>query len=130
MRLPFWRNLMQSHTGHPRNFKLTLKFSYTQPVFPENLSVSYEYDWKNKSNARDFSRIVTVMHFTDRNWIPKTAYCIGCAMVCKIAFTNWDAKITLLRASKAMNDDIMFDTKIKFLTQKTILKVSLFQNFN
>ena len=28
-----------------------------------------------------------------------------------------------------MNDDIWFRTKIKILAQKTILKVSLFQNF-
>ena len=28
-----------------------------------------------------------------------------------------------------MNDNIMFGTKIKILTQKTVLKVSLFQSF-
>ena len=28
-----------------------------------------------------------------------------------------------------MNDNIMFRTKIKIRTQKTVLKVSLFQNF-
>ena len=44
-------------------------------------------------------RTVTVMHFADQNWIPKTVYCIRCAMVCKIGFTNWNAKIALLRAS-------------------------------
>ena len=42
---------------------------------------------------------VTVAHFTDQNWIPKTVYCIECVMVCKICFTNWNAKIALLRAS-------------------------------
>ena len=33
----------------------------------------------------------TVVHFTDQNWISKTVYRIG--------FTNWNTKITLLRAS-------------------------------
>ena len=44
-------------------------------------------------------RTVTVMHFTDQNWISKTVYCSKCVMVCKIDFTNWNAKIALLRAS-------------------------------
>ena len=42
---------------------------------------------------------VTVACFTDQNWITKTVYCIRCVMVCKIGFTNWNAKIALLRAS-------------------------------
>ena len=42
-------------------------------------------------------RTVAVMHFTDQNWIPKTVYCI--CVICKIAFINWNAKITLSRAS-------------------------------
>ena len=44
-------------------------------------------------------RTVTVVYFTDQNWISKTVYCIRCVMVCKIGFTNWNAKIALLRAS-------------------------------
>ena len=44
-------------------------------------------------------RTVTAVHFTDQNRISKTVYCIRCAMVCKIAFPNWNAKITLLHAS-------------------------------
>ena len=43
-------------------------------------------------------RTVAVMHFTDQNWISKTIYCIRRVMVCKIGFTNWNAKIALLRA--------------------------------
>ena len=27
-------------------------------------------------------RTVTVVHFTDQNWISKTVYCIRCVMVC------------------------------------------------
>ena len=57
-----------------------------------------EKEWKYSK----FLRIVqysTVVHFTDENWILKTLYCIGCVVVCKIGFTNWNAKITLLRAS-------------------------------
>ena len=46
---------------------------------------------------------VAFMHFTDQNWIPKTVYCIRCVMVCKIRFTNWNAKIALLRASMAVS---------------------------
>ena len=42
---------------------------------------------------------VAVVHFTEQNWIPKNVYCIRCVMVCKISFTNWNAKIALLRAS-------------------------------
>ena len=33
------------------------------------------------------------------------------------------------RSSKNMKDNIMFHTKVKILTQKTVLKVSSFQNF-
>ena len=41
-------------------------------------------------------RTVTVMRFTDQNWISKTVYCIRCGMVCKIGFTNWNAKIAMV----------------------------------
>ena len=44
-------------------------------------------------------RTVPVVHFTDQTWIFKTVYCIRCVMVCKIVFTNWNAKIALLLAS-------------------------------
>ena len=53
---------------------------------------------KNAQNIC-FSYTVTVVHFTDQNWISKTVYCIRCVMDCKIVFTNWNAKIELLRAS-------------------------------
>ena len=33
------------------------------------------------------------------------------------------------RSSKTMNDNIMFHTKVKILTQKNVLKVSSLQNF-
>ena len=39
------------------------------------------------------------MYFTDQNWVHKTVYCITCVIVCKIGFTNWNAKIVLLRES-------------------------------
>ena len=42
---------------------------------------------------------VAVVHFTDQNWVPKTVCCIKRVMVCKIGFTNWNAKILLTRAS-------------------------------
>ena len=44
-------------------------------------------------------RTVAVMHFTNQNWISKIVYCVRCVMVCKIGFTDWNAKIALLRAS-------------------------------
>ena len=44
------------------------------------------------------SYTVTVVHFTDQNWISKTVYCIKCVMVCKTGFTNWNAKIAFLGA--------------------------------
>ena len=34
---------MQSHSGHPRNFKLISNFSYMRPLFPDYLSISYDY---------------------------------------------------------------------------------------
>ena len=34
------------------------------------------------------------------------------------------------RSSKTMNDNVMFRTESKILTQKTVLKVSLFQCFH
>ena len=43
-------------------------------------------------------RTVAVVHFTDHNEIHKSLYCIRCIMVCKIGFTNWNAKIALSRA--------------------------------
>ena len=43
-------------------------------------------------------RTVTAAHFTDQNWTSKIVHCIMCLMVCKIGFTNWNAKIALLRA--------------------------------
>ena len=46
-----------------------------------------------------YRTVVTVLHFTYQNWISKTVYCIRCVMVCKIGFTNWNAKIALLRTS-------------------------------
>ena len=44
-------------------------------------------------------RTGAVVHFTDQNWIHKTVHCIRCVMASKIGFTNWNAKIALLRAS-------------------------------
>ena len=44
-------------------------------------------------------RTVTVVQFTDQNWISKTVYCIRCVMFCKIGFISCNAKIGLLRAS-------------------------------
>ena len=44
-------------------------------------------------------RTVTVVHFTDQNKIFKTFYCIRCMMVCKIGFTNWNAKIAHSRGN-------------------------------
>ena len=35
---------MKSPWGHPRNFKLISKFSYMRSVFPDYLSVYYDYD--------------------------------------------------------------------------------------
>ena len=42
---------------------------------------------------------VVKQYFTDQNRISKTVYCIRYGMVCKIGFTNCNAKIALLRAS-------------------------------
>ena len=41
----------------------------------------------------------TVVHLTDQNQISKTVDRIRRVMVCKIGFTNWNEKITLLCAS-------------------------------
>ena len=43
--------------------------------------------------------MLEVFAYFYQNWIPKITYCIRCMMVCKTGFTNWNAKITLLRAS-------------------------------
>ena len=56
--------------------------------------------WERMEILKIFAyRTVTVVHFIDQNWISKTVYCIRCVMVCKIGFTNWNARIALLRAS-------------------------------
>ena len=56
---------------------------------------------RRNGNARNFwvSYSSSRAFFTDQNWIPKILYCIRCVMVCKIGFTNWNAKIALLRVS-------------------------------
>ena len=41
--LLFWKRFMQSHPSHPRKFKLISNFSYMRPVFPDYLSVCYDY---------------------------------------------------------------------------------------
>ena len=45
--------LMQSRSGQPRNFKLISEFSWIRPVFPDYLSVSYDYDC---SHIKDFDK--------------------------------------------------------------------------
>ena len=66
MGFPFWRKLMQSRSGHPQNFKLTLKFSLIRPVFPDYLSVSYDYAiaWAYAKNAIskyvDFTKLISL----------------------------------------------------------------------
>ena len=56
---------------------------------------------------------VTIVHFTDQRWVSKTVYCIRCAMVYKTNFTNWRAKIALLRAFMVVTDFIkLFQTGV------------------
>ena len=43
-----WKRLMQSCCGHPQNFKVISKFSQIRPVFPDYLSVSYDYALTNQ----------------------------------------------------------------------------------
>ena len=56
----------------------------------------WEHLMRRNRNDRIFrvSYSVAVVRFTDQNWIPKIVYCIRCVMVCKIGFSNWNAKIT------------------------------------
>ena len=56
---------MQSRPGHPQNFKLISKSSYMRPVFPDYLSVSYDYvvieqDWA-KASPSTFSWLYIVV---------------------------------------------------------------------
>ena len=53
LRLLFWKKLMQSRSGHPRNFNLMSKFSYMRPVFPDYLSFSYDYDRTKETSLGD-----------------------------------------------------------------------------
>ena len=52
---------------------------------------------------RNGNKCSKFLHFTDQNGIPDIVYCIRCVMVCKISFTNWNAKIALLRASMVVS---------------------------
>ena len=54
LRLLFWKKLMKSRPGHPWNFNLISKFSYMQPVFPDYLSVSYDYVFTDHFFPLDF----------------------------------------------------------------------------
>ena len=53
--------------------------------------------WWEGLMRRNGNKCSTFLHFT--HWIPKSLYCIRCMMVCKICFTNWNAKIAFLRTS-------------------------------
>ena len=69
-----------------------------------------EKEWKYSKFLTNIFTYLTVaaVHFTDQNWIPKTIYCIRCVTVCKIGFTNWNAKIALLRAAMVVTYYIKF----------------------
>ena len=55
----------------------------------------------------------TVVHLTDQNQISKTVDRIRHVMVCKIGFTNWNEKITLLCASMVVTYYIkLFRTEV------------------
>ena len=54
LRLLFWKKLMKSRPGHPWNFNLISKFSSMQPVFPDYLSVSYDYVFTDHFFPLDF----------------------------------------------------------------------------
>ena len=55
----------------------------------------------------------TVVHLTDQNQISKTVDRIRRVMVCKIGFTNWNEKITLLCASMVVTYYIkLFRTEV------------------
>ena len=46
-KLPFSAVLMYSLYGHPRYFKFKRKYQQIRPVFPDYLSVSYDYGARN-----------------------------------------------------------------------------------
>ena len=102
-------------------FKTILKWF---PVFIYSIHCNRLHRLMGRNgNARNFCMHYTVALFTDQNWISKTVYhipwsyevklsnikhqsrlkvlqdCMRCVMVCKIGFTNWNTKITLLRSS-------------------------------
>ena len=56
--------------------------------------------WEGIETLESFAyHTVAVVHVVDQNWIPKTVYCIRCAMVCGIGSSNWNAKTAFWRAS-------------------------------
>ena len=65
---------------------------------------------RKSRNARDFC----VSDSSSREFYKPEldpVYCIRCMMVCKIGFTNWNAKIALLRASMVVTYNIkLFQT--------------------
>ena len=64
----------------------------------QSLDVEAWWQWMEMLEILAY-RTVAVLHCTDQNWIPITVYCIRCVIVCKIGFTNWNAKIAPLRES-------------------------------
>ena len=80
-------------------FKTILKwFVFIDIVLSLTIAITCIAWWEGMEMLEIFAyRIVKVTHFTDQNWIFKTAYCFRCELVCKIGFTNWNPKIALLR---------------------------------
>ena len=54
--------------------------------------------WEGIEMLEIFDYLI-VVHFTGQDWVSKPVCCIRRVMVCKIGFTNWNAKLLLLRAS-------------------------------
>ena len=78
-------------------------FSYSLANHCNRLLLASLYEkawWEGMEMLEIFTyRTLAAVHFTNQNWILKTVYCIRCAMVCNISFTNWKAKIALLCVS-------------------------------
>ena len=43
---------------------------------------------RNRKLLKFLHILITTVFFKDQNWIPKTAYCVSCSMVCKIIFCS------------------------------------------
>ena len=76
-KLPFFAVLVYSLYGHPKYFKFKRKYQQIRPVFPDHLSVSYDYGARNLDEYFHFySMLAKGSKFRRKYLFKKTNNCM------------------------------------------------------